>query len=187
MSRHPLIEGYLHSLRGLPGDVVDEIADGLIESYEHHRARGCDPDGAARATITEFGPAGQVIAAFAQIAPGRRVSRLLLATGPLVGLCWGAALLTAHAWTWPAPGWVPPLFGVALAACIGTLLTAAFSRRIRRAALFAGTGLIVLDALVISTALAVAPTTSSLLWLAVLVSLARICFTAHALPQVRSC
>jgi hypothetical protein len=38
---------------------------------------------------------------FTRQAPGRRAARLLLATGPLVGACWAAALTSGRAWTWP--------------------------------------------------------------------------------------
>jgi hypothetical protein len=44
MSRHELIEIYLLDLRGLlPADVVDELTDGLIETYERFRSRGLNP------------------------------------------------------------------------------------------------------------------------------------------------
>jgi len=44
-----------------------------------------------------------IIAAFTQLSPARGAARRLLATGPLAGACWGTALITGRAWTWPIP------------------------------------------------------------------------------------
>ncbi len=186
MPRHRLIENYLDHLRVLPVEMVDELTDGLIESYDHHRRHGRAPDDAARATITEFGPPEDVIAAFDQIAPGRRVSRLLLATGPLAGLCWGTAVLTTHAWTWPIPTWTAPAFGVALVTVIALLLTAARvpRRRARRAAPFGAGGLALLDTFAVIEVLSAAPDLSWPLRLAILISLVRACLTARTLRVI---
>jgi hypothetical protein len=184
MPRHHLIEDYLDGLRVMPADVVEELADGLVETYEHHCVRGRTPDEAARTAITEFGTAEQILAAFDEIAPGRRASRLLLTTGPLAGLCWGTALLTSHAWTWPIPSWAPPALGVGLVTVIALLLVAVRGRRRRRAASSGAGGLVLLDTLAIIGVLAVAPAVSWPLLLAMLASVVRACLTARTLPRV---
>lgn len=185
MSRHPLIETYLRGLHVLPTEVIDELTDGLIETYDHHRALGSDPDQAARAAIEEFGTAEQILAAFDQIAPGRRVSRRLLATGPFVGLCWSAALIASRAWTWPIPAWTPLVLASALATVIALLLMGASGRRLHRAAPLGAGGLVILDTLAISGVLAIAPGISWPLRLAILASLARAYLTARTLPALR--
>jgi hypothetical protein len=184
MPRHHLIENYLDGLRALPADVVEELTDGLAETYDHHRARGLAPDQAARTAITEFGITEQILAAFDEIAPGRRASRLLLTTGPLAGLCWGAALLTSHAWTWPIPYWAPPVLGVGLVTVIALLLVGGHGRRTRRAASFGAGGLVLLDTLMIIGVLAVASAVSWPLLLAMLASVVRACLTLRTLPRI---
>ena len=65
MAGHHLIAAYLTALtRRLPADPVDELRDGLTETYQRHRLAGLDPDAAARAAVTEFGEPELVIAAF---------------------------------------------------------------------------------------------------------------------------
>lgn len=184
MSGHRLIEGYLDRLRVLPGEVVDELTDGLLETYDDHRARGRAPDDAARAAITEFGTTKEIIAAYERITPGRRVARALLATGPLAGLCWGAALLSARVWTWPAPAWASPVIALALLTVIALLLTAARGRHTRRAASVGAAGLVGLDTLAIACVAAAAPAMAWPLQAAMLISLARACLTARALPGI---
>lgn len=184
MSRHRLIEDYLGQLRVLPAEMVDELADGLTETYDHHRAHGQAPDSAARAAITEFGTAEQILAAFDRIAPGRRTARALLATGPLTGLCWGTALISAHAWTWPHPAWAPPVLGTALLTVISLLVMAARGHRMRHAAPLGASGLILLDALAITGVIAVTPAASWPLRLAIIASLLRAYLTARALPSL---
>ena len=104
MASHALIEACLAELgRQLPGDVVDELADGLIETYERQLSRGATPRAAAESAIAEFGDATLIAAAFARHAPARRAALALLVTGPAVGACWGVTLLTGHVWTWPIP------------------------------------------------------------------------------------
>jgi hypothetical protein len=187
MPRHHLIEGYLDGLRVLPADVVKELTDGLVETYDHHCARGRAPDEAARAAITEFGTTDQILGAFDEISPGRRASRLLLAMGPLVGLCWGTALLTSRAWAWPIPPWAPPVLGVGLVTVIVLLLVGARGRRTRRAASLGAGGLVLLDAFVITGVFAVAPAVAWPLLLAMLASVVRACLTARTLPGILTC
>ena len=75
MASHDLIDGYLADLaRRLPRDVVDELTDGVVETFHHHRALGLDLTAAAVATTAEFGDPDQISAAFARRAPGRRTA-----------------------------------------------------------------------------------------------------------------
>jgi hypothetical protein len=186
MPGHLLIQDYLADLHGLPAEVVDELTDGLLETYEHHRARGHAPDDAAHAAIAEFGSARDVVAAFDRIAPGRRTARALLATGPLVGLCWGTALITARVWTWPIPAWAPPALGAALATVIVLLLVAAQASRSRaRRAAAAGAGTIaLLDVLVVAGVIATAPVLPGLLQVALVASVVRACLSVRTLPGI---
>lgn len=186
MPGHPLIQAYLDELRVLPAEAVDELADGLTETYDHYRTRGLAPGDAARAAIAEFGTAAQILTAFDAIAPGRRAARRLLTAGPLVGLGWATALLTTRAWTWPIPTWAPPLLGVLLITVIALLAAAAHGRRFRHATLPGAGGVILLDALVITGTLAAAPVLSWPLLLAILGSLVRAGLTAQALPALRA-
>src|SRR5215472_582674 len=129
-----LITRYLDVLAGqLPGPVVEELADGLDETYRHHLGLGLAPEAAAQAAVAEFGDPELIAAEFARAHPARRAARLLLATGPAVGSCWAVALVTGRAWAWPVPiafGIVPGLMLVMVAAL---LAVAARSTRYRSA------------------------------------------------------
>src|SRR3954470_418374 len=186
MPGHPLIQDYLADLHPLPAEIVDELTDGLLETYEHHRARGHTPNEAARAAITEFGSATDIIAAFDRITSGRRISRLLLATGPLVGLWWGTALVTARVWTWPIPAWTLLTLGAALVTAIVFLLVAAHaSRRRARRTAAAGAGILVLlDVFAVAGVIAAAPVLPWQLQIALLVSFVRACLSARTLPGI---
>ena len=73
--------------------MVEELADGLGETYRRHLGLGLGPEAAAQAAVAEFGEPELIAAELARAHPARR----LLAIGPLVGSCWAAALLTGHA------------------------------------------------------------------------------------------
>ncbi len=132
MSGPGLITSYLDALaRQLPGPVVEEVADGLEETYQRHLDLGLAPDAAAAAAVAEFGAPELIAAEFARAHPARRAARRLLVTGPVVGSCWAVALITSRAWTWPVPvaaGLVP---GLALVAVVALLGFAARSTRYR--------------------------------------------------------
>jgi hypothetical protein len=50
------LEGYLDMLSGqLPGPVVEELADGLEETWRRYRCLGLAPGEAAAAAVAEFG------------------------------------------------------------------------------------------------------------------------------------
>src|SRR5215472_10357768 len=86
-------------------------------------------DRAARAALADFGDLATVVGEFTRQSPGRRAARLLLATGPAVGACWGAALILSRAWTWPVPATARLSFGAALLLAVVLLVAAATSRR----------------------------------------------------------
>ncbi len=188
MADHELIDGYLRDVRRrLPADAVDELADGLSETYAARLAREGDPAAAAAASIAEFGAPDLVAAEFVRQAPGRRVALALLATGPGVGACWGAALIAGHAWTWHVPVPARVAFGVVLLGTITMLAVAATARRgyaRTRLAAVAGGALVGLDAVMLGSVAALAPVLAWPMAVAVPVSLARIGLTLRALPRV---
>jgi hypothetical protein len=181
----PLITGYLTGLRrSLPAPVADEAADGLIETYEWHLATGVGDQQAARAALADFGDLAMVVGEYTRQAPGCRAARLLLATGPAVGACWAAALVTTRAWTWPVPDAARLAFGALLIVTVLALLAAATSRHSyqrTRLALAAGPAIIALDATAVAVALTAAPARTPVLLIAVAVSLGRVAVTTRAL------
>lgn len=191
MARHRLIEAYLAELAGrLPAGTVDELADGLLETWQRHLGRGLTPAAAAHAAIAEFGTPDEVTAAFVQQAAGRRAARALLATGPVVGGCWGASLITAEAWAWPVPAAAAAAFAVALGGVVGCLVAAAASRRsyrLTRLGDVGAAGLVVLDAALLTVVLAAVVLHSSApVWpmaAAIPASLIRIAVTLRRLPR----
>ena len=127
-----LITSYLDALASqLPGPVVEELADGLGETYRRHLGLGLGPEAAARAAVAEFGEPELIAAEFARAHPARRAARRLLAIGPLVGSCWAVALLTGRAWTWPVPLAARIVPGVMLVAVVALLAVAARGIRYR--------------------------------------------------------
>jgi hypothetical protein len=132
MPRPGLISDYLTELSAqLPGPVVEELADGLNDTCEHYLSNGLDPDAAATAALTEFGDPQVIIAAFTRLSPPQRAARRLLLTGPVVGACWGAALIISRVWTWHVPNVARLLLGITLLSVIGLLAAAAFGRQYR--------------------------------------------------------
>jgi hypothetical protein len=184
-----LIRGYLAGLAArLPASVVEELADGLTETYRFHLSRGLDPEAAAAAAVAEFGPAEEIAAGFARVNPARQAARRLLGMGPAVGACWVAALLTSRAgrdwaaWITPGPAWV--VAGLALTGLIGLLAVAALGGRYRLAAAtgVAGCfGFAALDAALIVSAIVVLAPVSWGTAVAMAASLARIAVTARVL------
>jgi hypothetical protein len=182
-----LITDYVAGLRRrLPAAVADETADGLIETYEHHLAAGAGEQAAAQAAVAEFGELGLVVGEFTRQAPGRRAARMLLATGPVAGACWAAALITSRAWTWPVPAAVPLSAGAVLLLAVLALAVAATSRRsYRRTMLTAAASpvILVLDAAAAGAVLLAAPALTWALGIAAAASLTRLGFTAWPLPR----
>jgi hypothetical protein len=120
--------------------VTDELRDGLLEALECHQARGCSQAQATAAAIAEFGDPDTVAAAFGPelgAVQARRVALGLLATGPLVGLTWIAAVAVNALPPWRrqliGPWLALPLVGVALALAGPALaLTVATTGRLSR-------------------------------------------------------
>lgn len=183
-----LTRAYLADLRRrLPADIADEIADGLSTGCEHHLALGLGDDDAARAAIAEFGDPSRLAAEFTRAAPGRRAARTLLASGPVVGACWGAALIAARAWTWPVPQPARLGFGAVLLLTVLVLAGAATSRdsyRRTRLAVPGGIALIMLDLTMITAVLTVAPAVIWVLAIAITASLTRIGLAVTLVPRV---
>ena len=179
-----LISGYLACLGGrLPAGVTEEIAD----AREHYLASGLSGQDAERAAVAEFGDPGRLAAELTRHAPGRRAARILLATGPPAGACWAAALITSRAWTWPVPAAARLAFAVGLLVTVAALGAAAAGRtsyRRTRLAAPAGAGLILLDAAMVTAALAAAPAVTGVLAAAVAASLIRTALAARLVPRV---
>lgn len=156
-----LINDYVAGLhQRLPAAVADEAADGLIETYEHHLVAGSGDQAAAHAALAEFGDLALVVGEFTRQAPGRRAARMLLATGPVVGACWAAALILSRAWTWPVPGAVRLSFGAILLLAVMALTVAATSRRSYRRTRFTAAAspvILVLDATAVTAVMLAAP------------------------------
>ena len=123
MAEPGLIRDYLAALAAeLPAPVVAELADGLEQTHRHYLGQGLDPGAAARAAVAEFGEPQVVVAAFTSASSARRAARELLVIGPVVGACWGAALILNRAWTWPVlPVGARILIGTGLITVIGLL------------------------------------------------------------------
>ena len=188
MAEAGLIRDYLTALAAeLPAPVVVELADGLEQTCRHYLGQGLDSDVAARAAVAEFGEPQVVVAAFISASSARRAARELLVIGPVVGACWGAALVINRAWAWPVPTGVRVLLGAALITVIGLLAAAAFGRRYRsamRAAAAGCAGVAVLDATV---AIAVTLAVPAVIWpviVAVAASAVRISVATRGLRSV---
>jgi hypothetical protein len=189
MAESRLIGDYLAELSAqLPVPIVAELADGLDQTYRRYLDQGLSADDAATAALTEFGDPQVVLAAFTRASPARRAARRLLATGPLVGACWGIALILNRAWTWPVlPVGARILIGAALITVIGLLAAASFGRRYRsavRAGAAGCLGITALDATMLAVILLAAPAVIWPIIVAMTASAARLTFTARSLRSV---
>jgi hypothetical protein len=183
-----LIADYLSVLsRQLPGAVVEELADGLEETYRRHLGLGLGPEAAARAAVAEFGDPHVIMAEFTRAHPACRAARRLLVIGPIVGCCWAVALITGGAWTWPVPvvGLVMP--GLALVAVVALLVVAAFGSRYLAAARAGTAGCIGTVALDTSVIIGAAVAEPAITWVAVMAMTAsaiRVALSARLLRPV---
>jgi len=184
----PLIAGYVTGLhQSLPPAIADEAATGLIDTYQDHLGSGASDQQAAHAALAEFGDLTMVVGEFTRQAPGRHAARLLLATGPVVGACWAAALVLSRAWTWPLPTAARLSFGgVLLLAVLALALAASSQHSYHRTRLTAAASpiLLALDTTAVAAVLLDAPALTWALGTAVAASLTRIAFTAWALPRI---
>jgi hypothetical protein len=120
--------------------ITDELRDGLLEGVERHLAGGLSQREATAAALAESGDPATVAAAFAPelaAVQARRVALGLLATGPLVGLAWVAAVAANALPPWrlelTGPWLALPLVGLALAVAAPALgLTVAATGRLGR-------------------------------------------------------
>ena len=187
MADHTLIATYLATLtERLPAAAVDELADGLEETFQHHLARGLSRSDAATAAIAEFGRPEQITAAFAHQSAGRRTAVRLLVTAPVFAALWGTTLITGQAWTWQIPLGAAVIFGAVLLTVAASLTVVAVSNDPRRTRLTgpASAALILLDlGMIAAIAIATPPVTWPLA-LALPASLLRIALTARNLPRV---
>lgn len=188
MASHLLIDRHLSELsRRLPASALDEVSDGLIETFEHRLRGGLAPDQAAAAAVNEFGTVEEIAAAFTRLAPGRRTAMVLLLTGPVVGGSWAASLIALRAWSWPASAWVALCFGAILiltVAMLASVVIAKANYRRTRLTLVSGAATILLDASLLIVIVTVPP---ELVWpaaAAMSASLARIIYTSFALPSI---
>jgi hypothetical protein len=185
---HLLIDRHLRELgRRLPASALDELSDGLTETYEHRLRDGLVPDRAAAAAVSEFGTVEEITAAFTLLAPGRRTARVLLTTGPVVGGAWAACLIALRAWTWPVSVFLALCFGALLlitVVMLASVVTSKSNYRRTRLTAVSGTATILLDA---SLLLVIATVPPDLVWpaaIAIPASLARITYTSLALPRI---
>jgi hypothetical protein len=183
-----LITGYLAELEAmLPAPIVEELADGLAEAFARYRESGLDEEASARAAITEFGDPQSVAAGFTAVCPGRRLARRLLVTGPAVGLCWGALLITSRAWTWPVPDVARVAVGTALLTAIAALACAALGhsyRAVTRAAAAGCASITLLDVTMIIVAFGLAVRPGWLVAIAMTASGLRVAHNVRGLPGI---
>jgi hypothetical protein len=187
---HPDIDAHLATLADrLPADLVDELADGLTQTYRHHLARTGAPDAAAAAALAEFGDPATLLRVCLDASPGRRTARALLLTGPALGGIWALAFITSHAWTWPVPDAAKAAFALTLAAAIATLAGAVRAHTYRHARLLATAGLggaAAVDLAILTAVAATAPTFTWPITIAAGASLTRLGLTATRLATLRA-
>ncbi len=190
MAESGVIEDYLAVLSAqLPVSIVEELADGLDQTCQRYLDQGLEPGAAADAALAEFGDPQVILTDFIRLSPARHAARKLLATGPVVGGCWGVALITSRAWSWPVPAVARLLLGMVLITAIGLLAAAAFGKKYRlvgRAGAAGFAGITAVDAaLIVGVPLAIPVMTMPPL-LAMTASLARITLAARGLRRVHA-
>lgn len=188
MAGHRLIGAYRQDLAaGLPADIAEEVAGGLVDAYDRHLRNGLTADAAAEAAIGEFGEPRLVVDAFRRGCPVRRLARALLVTGPTVGGCWAAALIASRAWDWPVPIGARLIAGPLLAASVVLLVTAVRAHRyqaFRRAGIAGCLGVAMLDASAITTVMVLAPGARLLLVVAACLSAIRLTYVAGSVRRI---
>ncbi len=189
MACHQLINTYRAELaRRLPAGIVDELADGLDDAFEHHLSAGLDPTAAAVAATREFGHPDKIVAEFARQSPQRRTALALVATGPFFAAAWAGSLITAHAWTWAIPTGAAVAYGAVLLTVVATLIGVSTCKTFTttRLAAPACMGVIALDVTMLSAITLAAPAATWPMTLAIPASIARIGLTGRQLRRFRT-
>jgi hypothetical protein len=183
-----LIRDYLAVLAAqLPAPIVEELADGLAETYQSYLQQGLPAGRAAESAVAEFGDPHLIVAEFARVNPARRGARRLLLTGPIVGGCWAAVLITGRAWAWPIPLPARLGFGLALLTVIGLLAAAARGTRYQaaaRAGIAGCLGIAAIDAIAIAGAMLASPAVTLVMIGAMAASTARLALAVQALRPI---
>lgn len=189
MAGHELIERHLRTLaERLPDPVVDELADGLLASYDDQMERLGDPDAAAQAALADFGDADTVTAAFIRASPARHAAFTLLVAGPIVGMSWGATLVTANGWTSAIPLSARLALGLLIGSVALMLVTALRAQRhyrtVRLAALGGAATVAIVDTVMLGMVVTLVPPPSLFLLVALSGSVARIMLAVRAVPTL---
>jgi hypothetical protein len=188
MAEPRLIRDHLATLAAqLPAPIADELADGLAQTYQSYLRQGLPPDPAAESAVAEFGDPDLIVAEFARMNPARRIARRLILTGPIVGACWAAALISGRAWTWqvPLPARITP--GLLLVTVIALMVVAAAGTRYRvaaRAGLAGCIAVTALDVTMICCVTLAAPALTLITACALAASATRIAFSTRALAPL---
>ena len=186
MSGPRVIGDYLAVLAArLPAPIVEELADGLAETYQSYLRQGMAPGPAGEAAVAEFGDPHVIVAGFTRVSPARRGARRLLLTGPVVGGCWAAVLITGRAWPVPLPARIG--FGLALLTVIGLLAAAALGPRYRaaaRAGIAGCLGTAAIDATAITGVMLASPYVTLVIIRAMAASTARIALSVQTLRPI---
>ena len=188
MSEPRLISDYLAVLSAqLPASIVEELTDGLAETYQSYLRQDLTPDLAAGSAVTEFGDPHVIVSAFARVNPARRGARQLLLTGPVVGGCWATVLITSRAWAWHVPPAARIMLGLALLTVIVLLAAAALGTRYRpaaRAGIAGCLGVTMLDTIMITGVMLAIPSITWVTTGAMAASTARIALSVHTLRPI---
>jgi hypothetical protein len=188
MSGPRVIGAYLAMLAAeLPASIVEELADGLAETYQSYLRQGLAPGQAAESAVAEFGDPHVIAAGFARVNPARRGARRLLLTGPVVGGCWAAVLITGRAWAWPVPLLGRIGFGLVLLTVIGLLATAALGTRYRaaaRAGIAGCVGIAAIDTVAVTSVMLASPYVTPVMIGAMAGSTARIALSVQTLRPI---
>lgn len=135
----PTLRGYLTDLRAaVPGyytgrrDLLDELAAGLVDARDRYLALGHGCTQAAALAVRDSGPVPLVARSlneFLATSQAARTAATLLATGPLVGALWVAALIPGQAPTALLLG--QPVLAVTLAFAVAAAMLTLLSVRRR--------------------------------------------------------
>jgi hypothetical protein len=183
-----LIAGHVGALSArLPARIVEELADGLDQTYHRYLEQGLGEEAAAQAAVAEFGDPQLIAASFTAASPARQAARRLLVTGPCAGLCWATVLIATRAWTWPVPDAARGAFGAALLLAVALLARAAFGQSYRAVSHAAIAGCIciaVLDTVMIGLSISLALMPRWPVALAVVASTLRITYGIRSVARV---